>query len=135
MFAKLARFNGFGRRRALLSAAKTAYANDNRPGRRVTAASPRARRQILVCGWRQVPTTGRLECFWQVEPAGTGVAEEPGISRMMRSSKSARRRIFSDGRTCLLLDLAGNVVNIAKCSQGYRLRLRLHVDATMFGMD
>jgi hypothetical protein len=98
MFAKLARFNGFGRRPALLSAAKTAYANDNHPVRRVTAASLRARRQILVCGWRQVPATGRLECFWQVEPAGAAVAEEPGISRMMNSSASAPHRIVSDCR-------------------------------------
>jgi hypothetical protein len=108
MFAKLAQFNGFGRRHALLSAAKTAYANDNHPGRRAAAASPRARRQILVCGWRQVPATGRLECFWQAELAGAAVAEEPGISRMMRSSKSGRRRIFSDGRTCLLLNRASS---------------------------
>ncbi len=106
MFAKLARFNGFGRRHALLSAAKTAHANDNHPVRRVTAASPRTRRQILVCGWRQVPATGRLECFWQVEPSGAAAAEEPGISRRMRSSASARRLIFSDGRTCLRLDPA-----------------------------
>ena len=96
MFAKLARFNGFGRRLALLSAAKTAFANDNHPVRRVTAASLRARRQILVCGWRQVPATGRLECFWQVEPAGAAAAEEPGISRTTRrhSSASARHRVF-----------------------------------------
>jgi len=86
MFAKLARFNGFGRRHALLSAAKTAHANDNHPIRRVTATLPRARRQILVCGWRQVPATGRLECFWQVEPSGEAVAEEPGISRMIGQS-------------------------------------------------
>jgi hypothetical protein len=99
MFAKLARFNGFGRRHALLSAAKTA--NDNHPVRRVTAASLRARRQILVCGWRQVPATGRLECFWQVEPAGAAAAEEPGISwtTRRRSSASARHRILLDGRS------------------------------------
>jgi hypothetical protein len=105
MFAKLARFNGFGRRNVPLPAAKTAYANDNYPGRRPTAVARRARRQILACGWRRVPATGRLECFWQVEPSGAAAAEEPGISRLMRSSASARRRIFSD-RTCLRLDPA-----------------------------
>ena len=105
MFAKLAQFNGFGRRHPLLPAAKTAYANDNHPVRRPTAVAQRARRQILVCGWRQVPATGRLECFWQVEPAAAAAAEEPGISRLMRSA-SARRRIFSDGRTCRRLDPA-----------------------------
>jgi hypothetical protein len=98
MFAKLARFNGFGRQHALLSAAKTAYANDNHSGRRPTAVAQRARRQILVCGWRQVPATGRLECFWHVEPAGAAIAEEPGISRMIRSSASARHWIVSDCR-------------------------------------
>ena len=82
MFAKLARFNGFGRRHAPLPAAKTAYANDNHPGRRPTAVAQRARRQILVCGWRPVPATGRLECFWHVEPSGAAAAEEPGISRL-----------------------------------------------------
>jgi len=96
VFAKLARFNGFGRRHMLLSATKTAYANDNHLVRRATAALPRARRQILVCGWRQVPATGRLECFWQVEPAAAAAAEEPGISRTTRrhSSASARHRAF-----------------------------------------
>jgi hypothetical protein len=94
MFAKLARFNGFGRRQALLSAAKTAYANDNHPGRRPTAVAQRVRRPILVRGWRQVPATGRLECFWHVEPPGAAVAEEPGISWMMKSSESARPDCF-----------------------------------------
>jgi|SRR5579864_1536745 len=82
MFAKLARFNGFGRRRALLPAAKTAYANDNHPVRRSDAVAQQARRQILACGWRQVPATGRLECFWHVEPVGAAAAEEPEISRL-----------------------------------------------------
>jgi hypothetical protein len=67
----------------LLSAAKTAYANDNHPGRRPAAVARRARRQILVCGWRQVPATGRLECFWQVERAGAAAPEEPGISWLL----------------------------------------------------
>ena len=109
MFAKLAQFNGFGRRHALLSAAKTAYANDNHPVRRVAAASPRTRRPALVCGWRRVLATGRLECFWQVEPAGAAVAEEPGISRTTtrHSSASARHRIFSDCRRRPLVRPAG----------------------------
>jgi hypothetical protein len=120
MFAKLARFNGFGRRHALLSAAKTAHANDNHPVRRVTAASPRTRRQILVCGWRQVPATGRLECFWQVEPAGAAVAEEPGISRLTHRRSSAGRRIFSDrlrvnvGARCGRYNVRGGLNNIQR---------------------
>ena len=99
MFAKLAQFNGFGRRHPLLPAAKTAYANDNHPVRRPTAVAQRARRQILVCGWRQVPATGRLECFWQVEPAAAAAAEEPGISRLRRRGSSASRlRVNRGGR-------------------------------------
>jgi hypothetical protein len=118
MFAKLARFNGFGRRHAVLSAAKTAYANDNHPGRRVTAVSPRARRQILVCGWRQVPATGRLECFWQVEPSGAGAAEEPGISRLTHRRSSEGRRMVSDrrrvhvGARCERYNVRGGLNNI-----------------------
>ena len=101
MFAKLAQFNGFGRRHALLSAAQIAHANDNHPVHRATAALPRARRQILVCGWRQVPATGRLECFWQVEPAGAAVAEEPGISRLLDHMK--RRPAIAAAVVLLLL--------------------------------
>jgi hypothetical protein len=101
MFAKLAQFNGFSRRHALLSAAKTTNANDNHPVRRVTSASPRARRQILVCGWRQVPATGRLECFWQVEPSGAAAPEEPGISRASQRIFSACRRRYPARPTTL----------------------------------
>ena len=114
MFAKLARFNGFGRRHALLSAAKTAYANDNQPVRRSTAAAPRARRQVLACGWRQVPATGRLECFWQVEPAGAAAAEEPGISRLLSQVKW--RPAIAAAVSAFV-----TVEHIAKCSLGYTL--------------
>jgi len=78
MFAKLARFRGLGRRHAKLS--KAAPCNDNHPTRRSAAVSQRAPRRLLVCGWRQAPATGRLECFWQVVPVDAAAAEEPGIS-------------------------------------------------------
>jgi len=83
MFAKLAQFQGLGRRHAVPSAANAAPCNDNRPVRRLAAVSQRAPRQVLVCRWRQVPATGRHECFWQVVPVDAAAAEEPGISRMI----------------------------------------------------
>jgi hypothetical protein len=83
MFAKLAQFQGLGRRHAVPSAAIAAHCNDNHPVRRLAAVSQRVPRQVLVCRWRQVPATGRHECFWQVMPVDAA-AEEPGISRMIR---------------------------------------------------
>ena len=80
MFAKLARFQGLGRRHAALTQA--AHCNDNRPVRRSAAVSQRVPRQVLVCRWRQVPATGRHECFWQVVPVDPA-GEEPGISWMI----------------------------------------------------
>jgi hypothetical protein len=79
MFAELARLHGFGHRRAAPS--KAAYSNDNHPVHR-SASVARVRRRPLVCGWRRVPATGRLECFWQTVPVDAAAAEEPGISRM-----------------------------------------------------
>jgi len=78
MFAKLARFHGLGRRQATLP--KATPCNDNHPTRRLIAVAQRAPRQVLVCAWRQVPATGRLECCWQVVPVEAAAAEEPGIS-------------------------------------------------------
>jgi hypothetical protein len=80
MFAKRALFQGMNRRRTAPSAAKAPYCNDNYPGRRLDIASPRAPRRGLVCGWRQAPATGRLECIWQLAPVDPAAAEEPGIS-------------------------------------------------------
>jgi hypothetical protein len=80
MFAKLARCHGLGHRHAAPS--KAAYCNDNHPVRRLASVS-RAPRQALVCRWRRVPATGRLECFWQVAPVDAAAGEEPGIRRMM----------------------------------------------------
>jgi hypothetical protein len=78
MFAKLARFRGLNPRHAAQS--KAAPCNDNHPVRRLTVVAPRAPRRILVCGWRQVAATGRLECYWHVVAVGAAPAEEPGIS-------------------------------------------------------
>jgi hypothetical protein len=64
---------------AVPSAAKAARCNDNCPVCRLVTASQLAPRRVLVCGWRQVAATGRLECFWQVVAADDSArAEAPG---------------------------------------------------------
>ncbi len=83
MFAKLARFQGLGHRHAALL--KAAHCNDNHRAHHLAAVSQRAPQRGLVCGWRPVPGTRRLECFWQVcflqvVPVDSAAAEEPGIS-------------------------------------------------------
>lgn len=88
MFAKLARFNGLGHRHAAPSKAAYCNCNDNHPVLHLASVS-RARRPALVCGWRRVPATGRLECFWQAVPVDAAT-EDPGISRM---TGRARRRL------------------------------------------
>ena len=77
MFSKLARIDAG---RQFLPAPAPAHHNDNRPeGRRV--AGPRlARPQRLACHWRPDATSGRLECFWQLEPADEVSAEASGPS-------------------------------------------------------
>lgn len=87
MFAKLARFNGVGHRHAAPS--KAAYCNDNHPVNRWASVS-RPPRQALACGWRRVPATGRLECFWQAVAADAVAADEPGIGWMMERRQRLR---------------------------------------------
>ena len=129
MFAKPARFQGMGPRHTAPS--KAAHCNDNHPARRAGPVSQRALRRVLVCGWRQVPATGRLECFWQVcslqvslqvslhvVPVDAAAAEEPGISWLIgRGLPLLGIRITATPP----LRPAQIVVNIASCSRGYRL--------------
>lgn len=84
MFAKLTRFHGFGHRHA--APLKAAYCNDNHPVR-PRAAVRRSPRRELVCGWRRVPETGRLECFWHVVPVDAAAAEDPAISCIKGSTQ------------------------------------------------
>ena len=88
MFAKLAKFNAFSRRRAARSVANAAPGNDNHHTRHAATVGQRRPRRVLACRWRQVPATGRLECSWQVVPVGTA-AEEPGPSCMTGRNSSA----------------------------------------------
>jgi hypothetical protein len=50
--------------------------NDNRPGRRLAAAATPVGRQRLTSHWGRA--CGRLECYWQIEPADAASAEAPG---------------------------------------------------------
>ena len=74
MFNKLARIDAG---RQILPALAPSHHNDNRPENR-RVASPRPQR--LACHWRPDATSGRLECFWQLEPADEVAAEAPGPS-------------------------------------------------------
>ena len=91
MFTKLAALPGDRRRRG--APVTPVHSNDNRAGRRLAAVPHRAKRQVLLCRWRLDPSTGRLECRWQIESAGeTSTEELPGMRR-------TRRRAVTEGRT------------------------------------
>jgi hypothetical protein len=77
MFSKLARIDA-GRR--ISPAAAHLHHNDNRPDGRGAARLRSARPRRLACHWRPDATSGRLECFWQLEPAEEVSAEAPGPS-------------------------------------------------------
>src|SRR5258708_27190001 len=76
MFAKLAALRA-GRRRHR-AALGPAHSNVPRRDRPRAVAPRRARRYVLVCRWFSVPTTGKLECRWQIEPVAEAPAEAPG---------------------------------------------------------
>ena len=86
MFAKLARFQGLGRRHGSPAVTKRAPCNDNRPFRRVVALSRPVQRPVLACRWRQEPATGRLECTWQVVPVDVAPARSLRVYCIARCS-------------------------------------------------
>jgi hypothetical protein len=47
-----------------------------------------------VCRWFSVPTTGKLECRWQIEPVAETPAEEPGP----KQGKGDARRVLGRSR-------------------------------------
>ena len=59
--------------------ATLALTHSNVPRRDLArAVTPRrAGRYVLVCRWFSVPTTGKLECRWQIEPVVETPAEAP----------------------------------------------------------
>jgi hypothetical protein len=77
MFNRLARMDAG---RPVLPALAPAHHNDNRPENHRVAGLRPARPQRLACHWRPDATSGRLECFWQLEPADEVSAEAPGPS-------------------------------------------------------
>jgi len=72
MFKRIAIFRDTGARRASGRAA-LAHANDNRASARGAVAFGQP---ILTCRWR-AGAGGKLECYWKIETAGAGAAEEP----------------------------------------------------------
>jgi hypothetical protein len=78
MFAKLAALRA-GRRHG----AALALTHSNVPRRDLARAVAPARvgRYVLVCRWFSVPTTGKLECRWQIEPVVETPAEAPAPRR------------------------------------------------------
>jgi hypothetical protein len=76
MIKNLARIDAFHLRAVPETA--PAYCNDNRPRRRLAAAAKPAAGRRLASHWRTA--CGRLECYWQIEPADEILAEAPGPS-------------------------------------------------------
>jgi hypothetical protein len=92
MFTKLAALPGDRRRRG--APVTPVHCNDNRAGRRLAAVPHRVKRQILLCRWRLDPSTGRLECRWQIEAAGeTSAAELQGMRRTSAADLKFLRRV------------------------------------------
>jgi hypothetical protein len=79
MFAKLATLTD-GRRRHR-AAPTSMHSNLSRADRPRAVTPRRAGRYVLVCRWFSVPTTGKLECRWQIEPVAETPAEVPGPRR------------------------------------------------------
>jgi hypothetical protein len=94
MFAKLAKWPVFGRRRQGAGLVP-APCNDNRRSRRFAVCAPPRRRPALVCHWHKA-STGALECSWSTEPRNA--PEQPGMSYMIgrRSSAAVQHRLVLD---------------------------------------
>lgn len=85
MFSRLATTHNLGRRQEA-RVVFPAHANDNRLDRRAVRPVPR---QPLSCRWHVNSATGRLECTWRAEAAGT---EDPLLdSRIIAFFVLARR--------------------------------------------
>jgi len=102
MFTKLAALtDGRRRHRAALASAHSSPPRRARP----RAVTPRrAGRYVLVCRWFSVPTTGKLECRWQIEPVAETPAEAPGptwgegdarrvLGIRLRGKRACRQRV------------------------------------------
>jgi hypothetical protein len=89
MFAKLAKIQAFGSRRAASGSGRLVPSNDNRLGTRRADARLRSEQRILVCRWRSAAAGGRLECRWSRELVDAMPAEEPQRQLMRNSATHA----------------------------------------------
>src|SRR5215831_1230930 len=90
MFTKLAILADGRRRHRAAPASAHSYAPRRVQPRAVTPR--RTGRYVLVCRWFSIPTTGKLECRWQIEPVAEAPAEAPG------TKTGERRRASRVGR-------------------------------------
>jgi hypothetical protein len=74
MVTRLAKRLDSGRRRRTLTVVHSSAG-------RLGGTSRLLQRRQLVCRWRQVPGTGRLECHWQLERIDAASPEEPDLVR------------------------------------------------------
>jgi hypothetical protein len=86
MVTRLAKRLESGRRRRTLT---VVHSSAGRPGDRLGGTSRRLQRRQLVCQWRQMPGTGRLECHWQIERIDAASPEEPDLVRSCVGSIAA----------------------------------------------
>jgi hypothetical protein len=86
MFTKLGQFFLFGVGRAQPARPTTGHPIDGRPNDHFVATAHRPRRPTLVCRWRQVPSTGVLECNWR--SVEVPMAGKPRPMRLIVSTAS-----------------------------------------------
>jgi hypothetical protein len=77
MFATLAQFRLFGVRPEKQSQGNPGFRSDGGIDRYRAKYSHRTHRPILACRWRQVPSTGALECAWRSIDAMADAEPEP----------------------------------------------------------
>jgi hypothetical protein len=86
MFTKLAQFRLFGGGRAQPARPMTGHSTNGRPSDHFVGTAHRPRRPSLVCRWRQVPSTGALECVWR--SVAVPMAGKPRPMRLIVSTAS-----------------------------------------------
>lgn len=97
MFATRAQFRLFGVRPEKQSQANPEFRSDGGIDRCRPGYARRAHRPILACRWRQVPSTGALECVWQSIDATADTEPEP--KRLLRLIRRQLTKFPASDRT------------------------------------